>query len=149
MKNILLLNGPNLGLLGRREPEIYGTDTLRDIELRCQALGARLGLQVQFRQSNHEGQLIDWLNGAFGHVHGVIINPGGLTHTSVCLRDALSLMKVPVIEVHLSDIHAREEFRKFSFISDIASEVIMGQGPKGYELAVEKMAVMVGHVPRA
>ena len=149
MKNVFLLNGPNLGMLGKREPEIYGTETLRQIELRCQELGAKLGMQIQSRQSNHEGEMIDWLNGAFGHVHGIIINPGGLTHTSVCLRDALTMMNVPIIEVHLTDIHGREEFRRFSYISEIASEVIMGQGSKGYDMAVEKIAVLLGHVPRA
>jgi 3-dehydroquinate dehydratase-2 len=140
VKNILLLNGPNLGLLGKREPEIYGTTTLHDIEEACQKLGARLGMIIATRHSNHEGELIDWLNAAFGRIHGVIINPGGLSHTSISLRDALALLKVPVIEVHLSNIHEREEFRRFSYISDIAAEVIMGHGAKGYEMAVEAMA---------
>ncbi len=140
MKNILLLNGTNLGLLGKREPEIYGHETLQQINTRCAALGKSLGLEIQSRQSNHEGELIDWLNGAMGHVHGVIINPGGLTHSSVSLRDALAMMGVPVIEVHLSNIHAREAFRHTSLISPIAVGVVCGFGAKGYELAIQAMA---------
>jgi 3-dehydroquinate dehydratase-2 len=143
MKSVLLLNGPNLAVLGRREPELYGHKTLRQIEAACQQLGQRHGIEIAARQSNHEGELIDWLNGALGHVQGIIINPGGLTHTSVSLRDALAMMQVPIIEVHLTDIANREPFRQISLISDIATEVIKGMGAQGYELAVEKMAQLI------
>jgi 3-dehydroquinate dehydratase-2 len=144
MKSVLLLNGPNLGVLGRREPELYGNKTLRQIEAACQQLGMKYGIEIAARQSNHEGQLIDWLNSGLGHVQGVIINPGGLTHTSVSLRDALAMMDIPIIEVHLTDIANREPFRQVSLISDIATEVIKGMGAQGYELAVEKMAALIG-----
>ncbi len=140
---ILLLNGPNLNLLGTREPEIYGHTTLADILARCETAAASLGITLDARQSNHEGELIGWIQEARGRDHGIIINAGGLTHTSVSLRDALSFTGLPLIEVHLSNLHKREEFRHVSLISDIADGVILGLGAHGYELALEALAKML------
>lgn len=133
---ILILNGPNLNTLGTREPEIYGYDTLADIEARCKTLASDLGWNIVFKQSNHEGELVTWIGEARGKVEGIIINAAALTHTSVALRDALKLHSVPIVEVHISNIFAREAFRHHSYISDIAKAVICGCGPKGYELAL-------------
>ncbi len=137
---ILILNGPNLNMLGKREPAIYGATSLDDVKAQSQDNGSRLGLEVDFRQSNHEGTLIDWCQEARENHAGIIINAGGLTHTSVSLRDALIASEKPVIEVHISNIHAREAFRHHSYISDIAVGVIVGLGPTGYRLALEAMA---------
>lgn len=139
-RRILLLNGPNLNLLGTREPEIYGHDTLADILDACAARAAALGITLEAKQSNHEGELIDWIQAARGRDHGIIINAGGLTHTSVSLRDALRDTGLPVIEVHLSNVHKRESFRHVSLISGIAEGIIIGLGAQGYVLAVEALA---------
>jgi len=139
---VLLLNGPNLNLLGTREPEIYGSDTLAGILERCEKKAATLGITLDARQSNHEGELISWIQEAKGRDAGIIINAGGLTHTSVCLRDALSFTGLPVIEVHLSNLHKREGFRQVSLISGIAEGVIVGLGAQGYELALIALATI-------
>ncbi|MDK2972060.1 MAG: 3-dehydroquinate dehydratase [Candidatus Sumerlaeota bacterium] len=137
---IAVINGPNLNLLGTREPEVYGKDTLHDLERHLNDLGAELGVRVECFQSNHEGALIDYLHGLPRKADAVVINPGGLTHTSVVLRDALVGIGLPVYEVHISNIHTREEFRRHSFISGIARGVICGMGLRGYEYAVREAA---------
>ena len=140
LTSILIVNGPNLNMLGQREPEIYGRDTLADIEASCASHGAGLGLTVDFRQSNDEGELVTWTQNA-GKAHaGIIINAGAYTHTSVALLDALLSAKVPVIEVHLSNLFRREEFRHHSYISRAAAGMICGFGPHGYILALDAMA---------
>ena len=140
MKPVYILNGPNLNLLGTRQPHIYGSDTLADVQRRSEARAAQYGLTVDFRQSNHEGLLIDWVQEARQQAAGVIINAAGLTHTSVALMDALLTLDIPVIEVHLSNIYEREPFRHHSFISKAAFGALCGFGPKGYELALEALA---------
>ena len=135
--NILILNGPNLNILGVREPAIYGSDTLADIEARCHAHATALGLSVDFRQSNIEGELVTWIQDARTTHRGVIINAAAFTHTSVALLDALSLLDAPIIEVHLSNIFAREAFRHHSYISPVAAGVICGFGWRGYTLALD------------
>jgi 3-dehydroquinate dehydratase II len=136
MAELLLLNGPNLNLLGRREPHIYGATTLADIEARATALAAELGHRLSCRQSNAEAELVTWVQQAAGSTDFIVLNPGGLTHTSVALRDALLAVGVPFIEIHLSNVHAREEFRRHSYFSDVAVGVITGLGAIGYELAL-------------
>src|SRR6266705_2845689 len=138
---IYVLNGPNLNLLGTREPEIYGSDTLADVEKLCRDEGARLGLAVECKQSNHEGQLIDWIHEAgreyaAGRMIGVVLNAGAYTHTSVALHDAIKGVNVPVIELHISNVHAREPFRHHSWLSPAASGIIVGFGVQGYALAI-------------
>jgi len=140
---LLILNGPNLNLLGTREPEVYGRATLADIEASCRARADALGLDIEFRQSNSEGQLIDWIQEARGRKAAIVINPAGLSHSSVSLMDALAAVALPVVEVHLSNIHRREEFRQHSFVSRVAVGVIAGLGAQGYELAVEAAARLV------
>lgn len=137
--NILILNGPNLNLLGTRQPEVYGTTTLSDIEAMCHALGRDLGIDLDFRQSNHEGVLIDWIQAAKGRFDGIIINAGGYTHTSVALHDALASVALPCVELHLSDIKAREPFRHISYIEPVAFASIMGHGADGYPMAMDKL----------
>ncbi|HLF95570.1 MAG TPA: type II 3-dehydroquinate dehydratase [Methylococcaceae bacterium] len=138
MKNILVLNGPNLNLLGTREPEVYGRLTLRDIEDRLVSLGAEMGCRIVCFQSNAEHGLIDRLHEAFqDRVDFVLVNPGAYTHTSIALRDAFLATRLPFIEVHLSNVHAREPFRRHSYLSDIAKGVICGFGALGYELALQ------------
>lgn len=137
---VYVLNGPNLNLLGTREPAIYGRETLADVEAACREAAGRLGLTIEFRQSNHEGQLIDWIHEARGKAAGIVINPGGLTHTSIALMDALSASELPVLEVHLSNIHRRESFRHLSYVSQVATGVICGLGLHGYVLALNAMA---------
>jgi len=141
MKKILILNGPNLNLLGTREPEVYGSDTLADVERLCREEGEKLGVAIDCRQSNHEGQLIDWLQEAgreiaAGNMLGVVFNPGAYTHTSVALHDAIKGARVTVIELHISNVHAREEFRHQSYISPAARGIMVGFGVAGYALAI-------------
>lgn len=140
---ITILNGPNLNLLGTREPEIYGTTTLADIEKLCVETARKYGWNVDFRQSNHEGDLIDWVQEAGRTSAGIIINAGGYTHTSVALHDALRAVKVPIIEVHLSDPKTREPFRHVSFIEPVAKQSICGHGAQGYALAIEALENLV------
>jgi 3-dehydroquinate dehydratase-2 len=142
---VLILNGPNLNLLGSREPSVYGKATLADIEARCTKEGGALGLEVQTFQSNHEGALIDRVQAAGAEgIRFIVINAGGLTHTSVALRDALSGVAIPFIEVHLSNLHAREPFRHHSHLSAIAQGVIVGLGSLGYLLALRAVAENLG-----
>jgi len=141
---VLILNGPNLNLLGKREPHIYGHETLADVEAECQRTGEALGLGIAFRQSNAEHQLIDWIHEARETMEGLVINPAGLTHTSVSLMDALSACAFPIIEVHISNIHKREEFRHFSYVSRVAAGVICGFGTQGYPLALQRLARLLG-----
>ena len=141
--SILILNGPNLNMLGQREPGIYGRDTLDDIEKACRTKAAELGLDVDFRQSNREGELVEWAQVAGQWFKGIIVNAGGYTHTSVALLDALLVSGLPVIEVHLSNIFRREEFRHHSYISRAASGVICGFGLKGYLQALDAKAQLV------
>lgn len=141
MPTIFVLNGPNLNLLGLREPEIYGHDTLDDIAGRCEDRARELGFEIEFRQSNHEGHLIDWLHEANADgAKAVIINPGGYTHTSVALHDAIKSVAVPVIEVHLSNPHTREPFRHRSYVGKAAKGTIAGFGALGYLLALDAAA---------
>lgn len=135
-KSLLILNGPNLNLLGTRQPEVYGRTTLADIQSACVAHADDLGVQVTFDQSNHEGALVDAMHAARGHHQGVILNAGAYTHTSIALMDAISSTELPTIELHLSNIHAREEFRHTSYISKVAVGVICGFGAAGYTLAM-------------
>lgn len=141
--SVLVLNGPNLNLLGTREPAIYGSETLADVAERCRQAGERLGLAIDFRQSNAEHQLIDWLHDARVRVHGIVINPAAYTHTSVALADALKAIDKPTIEVHISNVHKREAFRHHSYVSPIAEAVIVGCGTQGYVLALERMAELL------
>jgi len=141
--SILVLNGPNLNMLGQREPAIYGRDTLADVETACAKSGAALGVDIDFRQSNSEGELVTWAQGA-GRTHaGIIVNAGGYTHTSVALMDALIASGLPVVEVHLSNIFRREEFRHHSYISRVAVGVICGFGLSGYLMALDAMARLI------
>lgn len=140
---ILVIHGPNLNLLGTREPEIYGHATLADIDARLAAEAKELGCELESFQSNHEGELIDRIQAAMGSVDGILINPGGLTHSSVSLRDALGATSLPVIEVHLSNVFARESFRHQSFVSGIALGVISGLGARGYSVGLE---ALVAHI---
>lgn len=141
--SVLVLNGPNLNLLGTREPHIYGAETLEDVARRCREAGERLDLAVDFRQSNAEHQLIDWLHETRSAVQGVVINPAAYTHTSVAIADALSAVARPVIEVHISNVHRRETFRHHSFVSAVAEAVICGCGTDGYVFALERMATIL------
>ena len=143
MPVVFILNGPNLNLLGVRDPSIYGRDTLGDIEERCTARAAALSLEIDFRQTNHEGQLVDWIQEARESADGIILNAGALTHTSVALLDALSASGLPVIEVHLSNIFRRESFRHHSYVSLAANGVICGLGAQGYELALDAIASLI------
>ncbi|WP_044872420.1 type II 3-dehydroquinate dehydratase [Pseudomonas sp. LFM046] len=136
-RTVLVLNGPNLNMLGTREPAAYGHETLADISALCSRTAAGLGFEVDFRQTNHEGELIDWIHQARGRCAGILINPAAWTHTSVAIRDALVAAELPVIEVHLSNVHKREEFRHHSFVSAIAVGVICGLGSQGYSLALQ------------
>jgi 3-dehydroquinate dehydratase-2 len=142
-KLITILNGPNLNLLGQRQPEIYGPATLADVEAECRAVAAEIELTVQMRQSNHEGQIIDWIQDARHNSAGIIINPGAFSHTSVAILDALNAFDGPVLEVHVSNIHRREEFRHHSYVSLRADGVIAGFGTEGYGFAVRRMASLL------
>lgn len=136
---ILVIHGPNLNMLGKREPQVYGSTTLHDIDTALSEQGTNAGVTVTSFQSNHEGAIVDRIQEAFGNVNGVIINPAAFTHTSVALRDALLLLDVPIIEVHISNIHKREPFRHHSYIADIATGQVVGLGARGYLLALEAM----------
>lgn len=140
MSSILVLNGPNLNLLGQRQPEVYGSTSLADIENLCRNTARALGLSLTFEQSNSEGAMIDLIHAARGQHDGIILNAGAYTHTSIALMDALSSVELPAIELHLSNIHAREEFRHTSYIAKVAIGVICGFGAQGYELALRAMA---------
>jgi 3-dehydroquinate dehydratase-2 len=137
---VAVVHGPNLNLLGLREPGVYGTTTLAELDARLAEVGRALGLEVVSYQSNHEGVLIDHLHALRGRAAAVVINPGGLTHTSVALRDALLGIALPFWEVHISNVHARESFRHHSYLSDVAAGVICGFGPRGYEYALHEAA---------
>jgi 3-dehydroquinate dehydratase-2 len=140
---VFVLNGPKLNRLGKREPGIYGGKSLKDIEAECVAAGKRLGLKIDFRQTNIEGTLVDWVQEAADGAAGIVLNPGGYTHTSVALHDAIRAIGKPVIEVHLSNIFAREPFRHHSYVSPVAAGIICGLGPQGYVLALEALAPLV------
>ena len=137
--SLLLINGPNLQLLGMREPGIYGTETLASIEARCQAVAAELGVTLECRQSNHEGDLVDWIGEMPGKFDGLVINPGAYTHTSVALRDAVAAVRLPVVEVHISNIFQREDYRHRSYLSEVAWAVVVGMGAAGYEWALRAL----------
>ncbi|MEK9679639.1 MAG: type II 3-dehydroquinate dehydratase [Rhodospirillaceae bacterium] len=138
--SVLIINGPNLNMLGTREPEIYGSETLADIDAKCRTLAGELGLELDFRQSNTEGEIVDWIQEASGSQSAIILNAGAYTHTSVAIHDALLACGVPVIEVHLSNVFQREEFRHHSYISGVAKGVICGFGSQGYEFALRAAA---------
>ncbi|EDY43820.1 type II 3-dehydroquinate dehydratase [Streptomyces sp. SPB074] len=141
---LMVLNGPNLNLLGKRQPEVYGTDTLADVEALCARTAEELGGRADARQSNHEGQLVDWVHEAREHHCGIVINPAAYSHTSVALLDALQACEgLPVVEVHLSNIHRREQFRHHSYVSLRADAVIAGCGLQGYGFAVERVAALL------
>jgi 3-dehydroquinate dehydratase-2 len=147
MKTVLVLNGPNLNLLGTREPAVYGTETLADVERICRDEGAKLGVSVDCRQSNHEGQLIDWIHEAGracadGTMLGVVFNAGALTHTSLALHDAIKGANVPLIEYHISNVHAREPYRHHSWLSPAAKAVMAGLGVRGYALAIAALVLV-------
>ncbi|MFP6712444.1 MAG: type II 3-dehydroquinate dehydratase [Rhodospirillales bacterium] len=141
--SILILNGPNLNMLGTREPEIYGSQSLADIEGLCQAKAAELGLNIDFRQSNSEGELVDWIQTAAKDHEAIILNAGAYTHTSIAILDALRASGLPIIEVHLSNIFQREEYRHTSYVSEAANGVICGFGSKGYELALDATKTLI------
>lgn len=143
-KPIFVLNGPNLNLLGLRQPEIYGRETLEDVASALADLGEELGLAVRALQSNHEGQLVDWIHLARTDAAGIIINPGAYSHTSIAILDALNAYEGPVLEVHISNIHKREAFRHHSYVSGRAEGAIVGFGTEGYLLALRRMASLVG-----
>lgn len=142
-RRILLVNGPNLNLLGVREPDVYGSDTLEDVVALASETASDLGFELRDVQSNHEGVLIDAVHAARADCEAIVINPGALTHTSIALRDALAGVSLPVAEVHLSNVHAREEFRHHSYVSPIAEFVIAGAGIQGYEFAVRRLATLL------
>ncbi|MFC4769136.1 type II 3-dehydroquinate dehydratase [Effusibacillus consociatus] len=145
MAQIVVIHGPNLNLLGQREPEIYGTSTLEDINRQLTELGNQHSVELEFFQSNHEGQIIDRIHSAIGSAEGILINPGAFTHYSIAIRDALSAVPIPAVEVHLSNIHAREEFRKLSVVAPVAVGQISGFGIQSYELG---LLALVGHLQR-
>ena len=139
-KRVLVLNGPNLNMLGIREPAVYGTQTLADIEAMCRRDGEGFGLEVTCRQSNREGELCDWIQEAYGNAEGIVINPGAYSHTSIAIPDAIRSVGLPTIEVHLSNIHGREQFRHHSYVSAAALGVICGLGATGYRLALAALS---------
>jgi 3-dehydroquinate dehydratase-2 len=137
---VLVLNGPNLGRLGTREPHIYGSTTYADLVALCEKTGQELGLDVVVRQTDHEGEMIGWLHEAAEHDHPVVLNAGAWTHYSIAVRDACALLTAPMIEVHISNVHKREEFRHHSYLSELAAGVIVGLGVDGYQLALRWLA---------
>lgn len=141
---VSILNGPNLNLLGKREPDIYGRETLAEVEADCRRVGGELGLEIEFHQSNREYEIIDWIHEARGRAAGIIINPAAFTHTSVAILDALNAFDGPIIEVHISNVHRREAFRHHSYVSSVASGVIVGCGTQGYALALQRIATLIG-----
>ena len=141
---IFVLNGPNLNLLGKRQPEIYGHETLADVETSCREAAIALGLELRCHQSNREYEIIDWIHEAREIAGGIIINPAGFSHTSVSILDALNTCDMPIIEVHISNIHRREEFRHHSYVSSVASGIIAGCGTQGYVLALHRVARLIG-----
>ena len=143
MPSVLILNGPNLNLLGTRQPEVYGTTTLADIKAMCETAAQHLGLTIAFEQSNHEGTLIDLIHAAKGAHDAIVLNAGAYTHTSVALMDAIASIELPVVEVHLSNIHAREVFRHTSYIAPVALGQICGFGAKGYAMALDALSEML------
>ena len=144
-KTIYVLNGPNLNLLGTREPAIYGRSTLKDVEQLCRKAASAHGIAIEFRQSNHEGDIVDWIQEAGAKkAIGVVLNPAGFTHTSVAIHDAIKAVSVPVIETHISNIHAREPWRRHSYVSFVAKAVICGFGIQGYALAIDGIAATAG-----
>jgi 3-dehydroquinate dehydratase-2 len=147
-KPIYVLNGPNLNLLGSREPEVYGTESLEDIRARCEQKAAKLGFAIEFRQSNHEGELVAWIQEARHKAAGLIVNAGAFTHTSIAMLDALLATEIPCVEVHLSNIFRRESFRHTSFISKGVKGVICGFGALSYELGIQAVAALIA-APRA
>ena len=140
---VYVINGPNLNMLGRREPEIYGYDTLVDIEQSCQVIADAAGIELVFLQSNHEGQLVDWIQDAVGRISAIIINAGAYTHTSVAIHDALKAYDGYIVELHISNPHARESFRHHSYISSLANSIIVGLGVEGYSQAVSMFSAEV------
>jgi 3-dehydroquinate dehydratase-2 len=146
---VFVLNGPNLNLLGRREPEIYGRLTLDDLSRQCKKTGLQYGLDVQFRQSNHEGELVDWIQEAIDEVQGIVINPAAYTHTSVAIHDALRAYSGYKIELHISNPHLRETFRHVSYVSPVVDAIVAGLGVSGYELTVQLMAGLLNAKHRA
>lgn len=146
---ILILNGPNLNMLGTRQPDIYGSETLETIAASCTEHAAKLGYETDFRQSNHEGELVTWIQQAGGTAAGIAINAGAYTHTSVAIRDALLTTAVPIVEVHLSNIYRRETFRHTSYISGIADGVLCGFGSQGYLMAIDAIHRFVRQAARA
>lgn len=145
MKPIFILNGPNLNMLGLREPSVYGSETLKDIEALCAARAKALGFAIDFRQSNSEGELVTWIHEARNRASAIALNAGAYTHTSVALHDALRVAEVPTVEVHLSNIHKREEFRHHSFIAAAVNGVICGFGSHSYVLAIEALATIINN----
>ncbi|AWB20009.1 type II 3-dehydroquinate dehydratase [Methylobacterium currus] len=140
---VYVLNGPNLNLLGKRQPHIYGSETLADVEASCRALAGELGLEIRFHQSNREYEIIDWIHEARETAGGLVINPAAFTHTSVAILDALNAFDAPVIEVHISNVHKREAFRHHSYVSLRADGVIAGLGTQGYGLALRRLAQLI------
>jgi 3-dehydroquinate dehydratase II len=151
MSSVLVLNGPNLNLLGTRKPEVYGSTSLADVKDMCEAEGKVLGVEIDFRQSNHEGELIDWIHEAGaahqrGELVGAVMNPGAFTHTSVALHDAIEGASLPLIELHISNVHNREEFRHHSYISPAARGIVVGFGVAGYALAIRGLVTVMGQL---
>lgn len=140
---VYVLNGPNLNLLGKRQPHIYGHETLADVEAECRRTAAELALEIVFHQSNREYEIIDWIHEARERAGGIVINPAAFTHTSVAILDALNACDIPIIEVHISNVHRREAFRHHSYVSTVASGVIAGFGTQGYPLALQRLARLI------
>lgn len=149
MRKVFILNGPNLNMLGKRQPGVYGTETLDEIAEDCRSYGTRIGLEVDFRQSNHEGELVDWLQEAGQNAAAVVFNPAAYGHRSIAFHDAILAIDIPVIEVHLSNIHAREPFRNTTLVAPVATGVICGFGSTGYRLALQAVADILENAPQS